>query len=84
MLQKGIKAKNWSHLYWQKENIKPYKVDAWKVKQTHNSRLNKDENYKDIHIWVRDCFNQVKEKLKLSHSILFTLLKDLLEGGLQI
>ena len=49
----------------QKEKIKPYKVEAWKVKQTHNTRLNKDENYKDIHIWVRDCLNQVKEKLKL-------------------
>ena len=49
----------------QKEKIKPYKVEAWKVKQTHNTRLNKDENYKDIHICVRDCLNQVKEKLKL-------------------
>ena len=26
----------------QKEKIKPYKVEAWKVKQTHNTRLNKD------------------------------------------
>ena len=49
----------------QKEKIRPDNRETWKVKQTHNTRLNKDKNYKDIHIWVRDCLNQVKEKLKL-------------------
>ena len=41
----------------QKEKIRLDNRETWKVKQTHNTRLNKDENYKDIHKWVRDCFN---------------------------
>ena len=45
----------------QKEKIRLDDREKWKVKQTHNTRLNKDENYKDIHIWVRDCLNQVKK-----------------------
>ena len=50
----------------QKEKIRTDDREAWKVRQTNSTRLNKEENYKDIHEWVRECLNQVKEKLNLN------------------
>ena len=45
----------------QKEKIRTDNREKWKVRQTNSTRLNKEENYKDIHEWVRECLNQVKE-----------------------
>ena len=50
----------------QKEKVRTDNREEWKVRQTNSTRLNKEENYKDIHKWVRKCLNQVKEKLNLN------------------
>ena len=38
--------------------------EKWKVIQSKDTRLNKDPKYFDIHNWVRECFNKVKDELK--------------------
>ena len=38
--------------------------EKWKVLQSKDTRLNKDPKYSDIHSWVRECFNKVKDELK--------------------
>ena len=50
----------------QKEKVRTDNREEWKVRQTNSTRLNKEENYKDIHKWVRKCLNKVKEKLNLN------------------
>lgn len=50
----------------EKEELKSDNREKFFIKQTNNTRLNKDKNYKDIHKWVRECLNQVKENLKFN------------------
>ena len=38
--------------------------EKWKILQSKDTRLNKDPKYFDIHNWVRECFNKVKDELK--------------------
>ena len=38
-------------------------IPAWAVAQTKNKRLNKDPKYSEIHSWVRECFNKVKDEM---------------------
>ena len=38
---------------------------VWQVNQTYNVRLNKDSNYNEIHSWMRNCLNTVKNELQL-------------------
>ena len=35
----------------------------WAVAQTRNKRLNKDPKYSEIHSWVRECLNKVKDEM---------------------
>ena len=37
--------------------------EEWKVLQTDNTRLNKDPKYSEIHKWVRECLNKVKDEM---------------------
>ena len=38
---------------------------VWQVNQTYNVRLNKDSNYNEIHSWMLNCLNTVKNELQL-------------------
>lgn len=49
-----------------KEKIRSDNREKFFIKQTNNTRLNKDANYEDIHKWFRKCLNQVKEKLEFN------------------